>query len=307
MPSDIFDKFRRSKSIFGVEKPKSQFDDAICQALLAPDVLQSVSSTGLEHVSGGCWPEDQKAPFNISRDSLRPDRQRPRCLGWHCSRCSAYGQEEYTNISDVMVAACDDDLVWRNCVCARTSRSPTPCSPATNIYASAKPCTQYCGLKHDHKRLEQSSAIDCRTSTGDNPKHGSRTQNTPNVVWMSGRQEGLRESDMCSDTELALHKRSAERLSTNASTDALSVTASSAILSPAMMPKVARVGAIADEGSNCDSMDSDSGFSVEADEMIEIQSQAWKHLFRGVWHRARSIRGLKGLKMGNSLRYSSSG
>jgi hypothetical protein len=307
MPSDIFDELRRSKSIFRIEKPKSQFDGAICPALLAPDVLQSVSSTGLEHVSGGCWPEDQKAPVNISRDSFRPGRQRPHRLGWHCSRCSNYGQEEYTGISNVMVAACDDDLVWRNCVCARTFRSSTPCSPATNIYAFAKPYTPCCDLKHDQKRLEQSSATDRRTSTGDNPKRGSRTQDTPNVVWMSGRQKGLRESDMCSNTELALHERSAERLSTNASTDALSVTASSAILSPAMMPKVARVGAIADEGSNCDSMDSDSGFSVEADEMIDMQSQAWKHLFRGVWHRARSIRGLKGLKMGNSLRYSSIG
>lgn len=307
MPSDIFDKLRRSKSIFGIEKPESQFDGAICPALLAPDVLQSVSSTGLEHVSGGCWPEDQKAPVNTSRDSSRPGRPRPRYLGWHCSRCSNYGQDEYTGTSDVMVAACDDDLVWRNCIRAGTFRSPTPCSPATNIYAFAKPCTPCCGLKHDQKPLEQSSAIDCSTSTGDDPIHGSRTQDTQNVVRMSGRQETLRESDMCSDTELALHKRSAERLSTNASTDTLSVTASSAILSPAMMPKVARVGAIADEGSNCDCKDSDSGFSVEADEMIEMQSQAWKHLFRGVWHRARSIRGLKGLKIGNSLRYSSIG
>jgi hypothetical protein len=307
MPSDIFDRLRRSKSIFGIEKPKSQFDGAICPALLAPDVLQSASSTGLEHVSGGCWSEDQKTPVNTSRNSFRPGRQRPRCLDWHCSRYSNCGQEEYTGTSDVMKAACDDDLVWRNCICARTVRSLTPCSPATNIYAFAKPCTPCCGLKHDQKRLEQSSATDCRTSIADDPKHGSRTQDTPNMVWMSGRKEALRESDVCSDTELALYKRSAEQLSTNASTDALSITASSAILSPAMMPKVARVGAIADEGSNCGSMDSDSRFSVEADEMIDMQSQAWKHLFRGVWHRARSIRGLKGLKMGNSLRYSSIG
>lgn len=307
MPSDIFDRLRRSKSIFGIEKSISQFDGAICPALLAPDILPSASSTGLEHVSGGCWPEDQKTPVNTSRDSFRSGRQRPRCLNWHCSRCSDCGQEEYIGTSDVMEAACDDDLVWRNCVCARTFRSPTPCSPATNIYAFAKPCTQYCGLEHDQKRLEQSLAIDCRTLTGDYPIHGSRTQNSSCVVRVSGRQEALRESDMRSDTELALHKRSAERLSTNASTDALSVTASSAILSPAMMPKVARVGAIADEGSNCDSMDSDSEFSVEADEMIDMQSQAWKDLFRGVWHRARSIRGLKGLKMGNFLRHSSIG
>jgi hypothetical protein len=307
MPSDIFDKLRQSRSIFGIEKSKSQFDGPVCPALLAPDILKSASSTGLEHVSGGCWPEDQKTPVNTSRDSFRSGRQRPRCLNWRCSRCSDCGQEEYTGTSDVMEAACDDDLAWRNCVCARTFRILTPCSPATNIYAFAKPCTPCCGLKHDQKRLEQSSATNCRTSIGDDPNRGSSTQDASNVVQMSERQEALRESYICSDTELALHRRSAERLSTNASTDALSVTASSAILSPAMMPKVARVGAIADEGSNCDSMDSDSGFSVEADEMIDMQSQAWKDLFRGVWHRARSIRGLKGLKMGNSSRCSSIG
>jgi hypothetical protein len=64
-----------------------------------------------------------------------------------------------------------------------------------------------------------------------------------------------------------------------------------------MMPRVIRGGTMVGEGSDCDSVDTTSAYSVEADEIIGTQSQAWKQLFRGVLHRTRLIRGLKGQKM----------
>jgi hypothetical protein len=319
MPFGIFDKLRWSGSTFQIENPQSQFDAAICSALLAPDVLQHVSSSGLEHVSGGCWPEDRKALVNTSQDSSRPGHPRPRCSSWHRSQCSSYGQEEHVSSSDVMRAAFDADLVWRNCICVEAFRSHTPCfpprhqhtqkrydqasHPAMNNFACVEPCTPCYGSKH--KRLERSLAIDCGTSERDDLMHDFRTHETSNVMRMSDRQEAMRDSGVGSDTKPARHPLSAERVSANTSTDTLSVTASSAILSPATMPKVVRARATADESSDCDSMGSNSAFSVEADEMIEMQSHAWRHLFRDVWHRARSIRGIKVQKIGGSLKYRS--
>lgn len=316
MPFGIFDKLRWSGSAFQFQKPQSQFDVAICSALLAPDVLEHVSSSGLEHVSGGCWPEDRKALVNTSHDSSRLDHPRPRCSSWHRSECSSYGQEGHVASSDVKKAAFDADLVWRNRVCVGTFRSHTPCfptrhqhtqkrcgqasHPAMDNFACVDSCAPCYGPKH--KRLERSSAIDCDTSERDDSVQGFRTQENPNVMRRTDRQEAMRDSGVGSDTEPALHSLSDERISANTSTDTLSITASSAILSPTMMPRVVRARATADESSDRNSMGSCSAFSIEADEMIQMQSQAWRNLFRDVWHKARSIRGMKGRKTGGSFK-----
>lgn len=319
MPFGIFDKLRWSGTAFQFERPQSQFDAAICSALLAPDVLQHVSSSGLEHVSGGCWPEDRKALVNTSHDSSRPGHPRPRCSSWHRSECSSCGQEGHVGSSDVKKAVFDADLVRRNRLCVETFRSHTPCfptrhqhtqkrygqasHPAMDNFACVESCTPCYGPKH--KRLERSSAIDCDTSERDDPVQDFRTQENPNVMRRTDRQEAMRDSGVGSDTEPALHSLSDERISASTSTDTLSITASSAILSPAMMPKVIHTKATADESSDCDSMGSSSAFSVEADEMIGMQSHAWRSLFRDVWHRARSIRGMKGQRTGGSSKYRS--
>lgn len=317
MPFDIIDKLRRSGSIFKIENSRSQFDAAICSALLAPDVLQHVSSSGLEHVSGGCWLEDGKASVNTSQDSSSPGHPRPHCSSWHCSQCSSYGQEEHAGTPEAVGAAFYADPVWQHCIRVEGCRSQTPCAPprhqhtqkrgdqishpTMDNFACMKPCNPC--RSPEHSRLERSSATDCGTSVLDDSMHGFWTEETSNVIRTSDKQEAMRDSSMSSNTEPALHPLSAERVLANASTDTLSVTASSTILSHAMMPRVVRARATADESSDCDSMGSSSALSVEADEMIEMQSQAWKHLFRDVWRRARSIRETKGQRIGSSLRY----
>ena len=182
-----------------------------------------------------------------------------------------------------------------------------------SVWPSISPCNgqfRLCGVLHPcygpmHKRLERSSAIDCDTSERDDSVQGFRTQENPNVIRRTDRQEAMRDSGVGSDTEPALHPLSDERIPANTSTDTLSITASSAILSPAMMPKVIHTKATADESSDCDSMGSSSAFSVEADEMIGMQSHAWRDPFRDVWHKARWIRGMRGQKTRGSSKYRS--
>jgi hypothetical protein len=102
------------------------------------------------------------------------------------------------------------------------------------------------------------------------------------------------DSDTRSDSDShcdALRVMSAQ---VSASTDAISTTASSAVLGPALLPRIVSGQMLADEGSDCDSPSTGSAYSIEADEMIKIQSQDWKHLFRDAWHRTRSKRRLKG-------------
>jgi hypothetical protein len=83
-------------------------------------------------------------------------------------------------------------------------------------------------------------------------------------------------------------------------TDAVSLTASSTVLDPARMPRIIGGETITGEDTDRGSLETGSGYSVEADEMIELRSQhserdTWK-ILRDAWHKARSKRRWTGQK-----------
>jgi hypothetical protein len=275
MSLDIFDKLRRSGSMFRARRSESRFDAAICSALLAPDVLHSASPTDFEYVSGGCWSETRDAAAITPKDSFELGHPRPSCWSWHDCQCSGYVQEECTGATNIIGSAWNRNLESTGHICEYTSQSEARCM------SSRHPCSQtWLGQASANVTSDIASANSCMgyPSLKYNRKHP---------------EEGVHKSDMCSDTDPESHALLAESAVENISTDTISITASSAVLSPAMMPRVVRGGMIADEGSDCDSLGIDSAYSVEADEMIEIQPQNWKRSFRDAWHRARLIRMLR--------------
>jgi hypothetical protein len=295
--------------MFRARRSEPRFDAAICSALLAPDVLHSASSTDFEYVSGGCWSETREAAAITPKDSFELGHSRPSCWSWHDCQCSGYVQEECTGATDVIGSAWNRNLESTCHICEYTSQSETrcmssrhPCSQTwlgqasanvTSDIASANSCMGYPSLKYNRKHPEESSELGYNASRKVGPMRDIKTQNILNVMQTNGREERVYKSDMCSDTDPESHALLAESAVENISTDTISITASSAVLSPAMMPRVVRGGMITDKGSDCDSLGTDSAYSVEADEMIEIQPQNWKRSFRDAWHRARLIRVLR--------------
>lgn len=315
MSMGIFDKFRRSESMFRVERPTSRSNAAICSALLAPNIFQPASSTELEHVSGGCWSEDWRAKVNTPKDSLGPGRPESRYWSRNCCQCPGYGEEGRTSTTEATESAFNPSPTSTGYICACASQSEIPCLTSRNRHtqmeysqasptvtkdlASVKPYARYSDPKYNQKHVEESEELECNASK----RVDFEMQESSNVIQMGGRQEAFRESDVCSGINSDLHALLAKGAPANMSTDALSIAASSTVLSPAMMRGDHCEVSMANEGSDCDSLGSDSTYSVEADEMVEMQPRAWKSFLRDIWHRPRSIRRMKGEKT-DSLRCS---
>lgn len=299
--------------MFRVERPKSRFDAAICSSLLAPDALHSASPTDFEYVSGGCWSEDLKATVVTPRDSFELGYPRSSFGSRQDLQCSNYETEECAGIADVIGPVWYRNLESIGHNCAHGFESETRCvsshrphsvtrlgQASANIRrdpTSINSSAGHTGLKCDRTHLEQSSELEYDDASRRlDPLRDFTMQNVLHMMQTSGQEDGAYKSDMRSDTKQKLHALPAESAPASISTDTISITASSAVLSPAMMPRVVCGGRIADGGSDCDSLEIASAYSVEADEMIGTQSRAWKHLLRDVLHRARLIRGSKGQK-----------
>jgi hypothetical protein len=299
--------------MFRIGRPGYRFDAAICSALLAPDVSHSASPTDFEYVSGGCWSEDLESTFVAPKDSSELRHSRSSFGSWHDLQCSNCGTEECTGISDITRPVWNRDLETTGHSCARDSRFGTRYLSSRHANSKTRlgrafanmgsnpttigSCTGYTGMGYDRMHPDESSELGHDVLRRSDPTRDSKRQKVSHTMRTRGQRDGVYESDIGSDTDPELYALPAVNVPADMSTDAVSITASSAVLSPAMMPRVIRGGTMVGEGSDCDSVDTTSAYSVEADEIIGTQSQAWKQLFRGVLHRTRLIRGLKGQKM----------
>lgn len=128
------------------------------------------------------------------------------------------------------------------------------------------------------------------------PKGDLKTQNVLRSMRTGSCEDKAYDSDASGNFDSRCDALRVVSAQVSASTDAISTTASSAVLGPALLPRIVS-GQMADKGSDCESPSTGSAYSIEADEMIKIQSQDWKRLFRDAWHRTRSKRRLKGRRV----------
>jgi hypothetical protein len=247
MSPDFFSKLRsgtRSRR----NRPGSRCDTTICLALLPPDRIQHISPTNLEHVSGGCWSEDQQtAPINPSN-----------CCEVVDTRSSFQ--------------------IWRDAEGLDHDRHNRLTSDIT--------------LGHSVPKRDR-GVLDSRCSHTSKPGLHSFSPSKPDSHALLDRiRVGSEEEDA--------YGRALQIASVDESEDAISVTASSTILDPTQMPRITSGEMIAGEDSDRGSLKTGSGYSIEADEMIELKSQhskrhTWKN-FRHAWHNVQSKRGWKGQK-----------
>lgn len=316
MPLEIFDKLRKGGSMFRIGRPENRFDAAICSALLAPDVLGFAPPTDFEYVSGGCWSEDLEATVNTPRDSFELGYLRSSFGSRHDFQFSDYGREECTGISDVTEPVRNHHLDSMDHSHAHASGLETRSLSSRQAHRDARldqpsvvigrdpttinSCAGYTGLGCDRIHPDESAELDCDVWRKSDPIRTFKTRKVLHMMRTSGQKNGVHQTDVSSDTDPELHALPAVSVpAVNTSTDAVSITASSAVLSPAMMPKVVHGEIVADKVSDEDSVEVASLYSVEADEMIGMQPQAWKHLFRDVLHRARLLHRPRGQKTGS--------
>lgn len=309
MSLDIFDKFRRSSTKFRTDRPGSRPDAAICSALLPPNILRSVSPTDLEYVSGGCWSEVREASALTTKNSSGVSRPRKSCWSWQGLDCLDRDKEEFTGATNLTLSASNRSLGAPDQRCAytfepKTRSLPPPhprlhawldqSSPALSSDATSVDSCVNCPERYDQTQREELFGRGRDTLGRVGPKGDLKTQNVLRSMRTGSCEDKAYDSDARSDFDShrdALRVVSAQE---SASTDAISTTASSAVLGPALLPKIVSGQMLADEGSDCDSPSTGSAYSIEADEMIKIQSQDWKRLFWDAWHRTRSKRRLKG-------------
>lgn len=311
MSLDIFDKFRRSEAKVRAERPGFRPDAAICSALLPPNVIRTVSPTNLEYVSGGCWSETREAAALTTKSSSGVGRPRSSCWSWQGPGCLYRDKENSTGASDLTLSASNRNPGAPDQRCAYTSEQKTqslsqshprshtwlgrPSPALSSNAASVDPCVS-CPGNYDPTYRQELLGRGCGTLGIASPKGDLDKQNDLRSMRTRGWEDRAYDSGARSDFDLHYDELRVVSAQANVSTDAISATASSAVLGPTLMPRIVCGGMMADEGSDCDSPGTGSAYSVEADEMIGTQSQAWKHVFRDAWHRARSKRGLKGQK-----------
>lgn len=145
-------------------------------------------------------------------------------------------------------------------------------------------------------RLGKSAGCKCARHGVPNSKNRLYTQTEAAKV-----ENGVWEDEVCGkdlhyDSGCQPEKLQIMYAQSNASSDAVSATASSAVLSPALMPKFGCERTKVETDPDCDWWEIASAYSVEADEMVEMHPGSWKHIFRDAWRRARPRHGSKGEK-----------
>jgi hypothetical protein len=309
MSLDILDKFRRSSTKFRTDRPGSRPNVAICSALLPPNILHSISPTDLEHVSGGCWSEIREAAALITKNSSGVGRPRKSCWSWQGPDCLDHDNEEFTGATNLTLSASNRSLGAPDQRCAYTSEPKTrslppphphlhawldQSSPALSSNTTSVDSCVNCSGRYDQTPREELFGRGRDTLGKVGLKGDLKTQNVLRSMQTGSCEDKAYDSDARSDFDSHCDALRVVSAQVSASTDAISTTASSAVLSPALLPRIVSGKMLADKGSDCDSPSTGSAYSVEADEMIKIQSQDWKRLFRDTWHRARSKRRLKG-------------
>ena len=318
MSLDLFHKFRRSGTKFRADRPGSRPDAAICSALLPPNIVHTVCPTNLEYVSGGCWSEIREAAAPTTGTSSGVGHPRPSCWSWQGPNCLDCDKKMFTGATNLTLSASNRSLGAPDQRCTYTAESKTRSlppphpnshawlgrsSPALSSNAASVDCCVNCPEKYDPTHREDLFGRGRGTLGRVGPEGDLETQNILRSMQTGGWEEKAYNNDGRSDFDSHCGALQVASAQANVSIDAISTTASSAVLGPALLPRIVCGGMVADEGSDCYSPRTGSEYSVEADEMIKIQSQPWKHLFRDAWHRTRSKRGLKGQKA-NTPRYS---
>jgi hypothetical protein len=309
MSLDIFDILRSSGNKFRATGPGSQSISAICPALLAPDMRRSGLATELESVSGGCWSEKVEAETKAPNDSFRAGHTRPSCLrrqSFECLHDERDGSIGKANITARMPARGVRATDWGGTPVSAPEASLFSSSNSTSHawpgqafpvisgeIAAADSCTDN-AQNADQTRLGESAGRECATHRMLSPEHRFHVRGQPIKAESGGWEEEAYGREVDNDLDRHRDKLRLPHALPNASSDAISATASSAVLSPALMPKLVCEGTKANSDFNCGSPGSVSAYSVEADEMIEMHTGAWKHLFRGAWRKARSKHGSKG-------------
>jgi len=311
MSLDIFDKFRRNSTKFRAERPGCRPDAAICSALLPPNILRSVSPTDLEYVSGGCWSEIREAAALTTKNSDGVGRPRKSYWSWQGPDCLDRDKEEFIGATNLTLSASNRSLGAPDQRCAytfepKTRSLPPPhprlhawldqSSPALSSNVTSVDSCVNCPGRYDRTQREGLFGRGRDTLGRVGPKDDLKTQNVLRSMQTGSWEENAYDSDARSDFDSRCDALRVVSAQASASTDAVSTTASSAVLGPALLPKIVCGQTLADEGSDCESPSTDSAYSIEADEMIKIHSQDWKCLFRDAWHKALSKRRLKGRK-----------
>lgn len=309
MSLDIFDRPRSGGTKFRATRPGSQSVSAICPALLAPDMRRSGLATELESVSGGCWSEKVEVATKAPSDSLGAGHTRPSCLrrqSFECLHNERDGSTDDANITARMSARGVRATNWGFAPISPpeaslfSSSNPTSHTWPGQAFpvisseiAAADSCTD-CAQKADQMRLGESAGRECATYRTLSPEHRFHMQDRSPPLGSGGWEEEACSRDVNNNLGRHRDKLWLPHAQPNASSDTISATASSAILSPALMPRFVCEGTKADTDSDGETSGIVSAYSVEADEMIEMHSGAWKRLFRGAWRRARSRHGSKG-------------
>lgn len=310
MSLDLFDRLHRSETKFRATRPGPQSISAICPALLAPDMCSSLPPTSLELVSRGCWSEKVEAVAKTPSNSLRPGRTRSSCLRrqsleyLHNERDGSPGDAAFTDVSVRGLRATDRECASTSGYEASLSSQPHPTShtwrgQAFSVVSSdivAAETRANCVRSLDQMRLGESAGRKCATHVTPNLKNRLYAQNQPGKVENGDWETQVCDRDLHGDSGLQRDKLRIPYAQSNASSDAVSAIASSAVLSPVLMPRFVRERTKVETDSDCSSSRSASAYSVEADEMIEMHSGAWKHIFRDVWRKARPRHGSKGQK-----------
>jgi hypothetical protein len=298
--------------MFRTGRSESRFDASICSALLAPDVSHSASPTDFEYVSGGCWSEDLESTVVAPKDSFEVHHPRSSFDSRHDSQCSDGGMEERTCTPDVTGPVWNRNLERTGHNCTHDFGFETQYLSTHHTHSKTRLGQDYANMRSDLTNIGSCTGYNglgsYRTYPADSselryaglrrlyPMRDSKMQKASHVMRTRGQKDKVYKSNMGSETDPELHALPAVNVLAHTSTDAISITASSTVLSPAMMPRIIHGGMMTGEGSDCDSVEITSAYSVEADEMIGTQSRAWKHLFRDVLHKTRLIRGSKGQK-----------
>jgi hypothetical protein len=286
MSLDIFDRWGGPRLRKNGPKPRS--DMTICSALLPPDSLQFTSSTGLEHVSGGCWSEDRQAvPISLKNCC---EVVHPRASFRSCRDVEDLNYDQTCLISNTNLAMPSPkwgrDTLGSRCSCCSKPESHSFSPSQLDSHAWLYPTSPTSSSSIDSIETSADHLPGCRGSVfGKIDLY--RDLGTQNALRTNIYGGEIRNS---TDPQYgALRSMSAPA---HESTDAISIAASSIVLSPAQMPKITCGDGIAGGDSDCRSLDTGSGYSVEVDEMIDLQSQqneedTWKDLLRQVWHKTR--------------------
>lgn len=309
MSLDIFDRLRSSGTKFRATGPGSQPTAAIFPALLAPDMRRSGLATELESVSGGCWSEKVEAATKAPNDSFGAVHTRPSCLrrqSFECLHNERDGSTGDANITAQMPARGVRTTDWGDTPVSAPEASLLLSShPTSHTWpgqafpvissgiAAADPCTD-CAQNADHMCLGGSAGRDRNTHKTLNPEHRFRMHDHPKKMESGGWKEEACGRDVTNDLDRHRGRLWVPHAQPNASSDTISATASSAVLSPALMPRFVCQGTKVDASSDYKGSEIVSAYSVAADEMIEMHSGVWKHFFRGAWDKARSRYGSKG-------------